>query len=60
MIGVLIQAKAGNISFHHRIQTGFGDHATSYQWVPGALSLGVKRLERETDHLLPSSSAVRE
>jgi hypothetical protein len=30
------------------------------QWVPGALSLGVKRPGRETDHSLPSSVEVKE
>jgi hypothetical protein len=30
------------------------------QWVPGALSLGVKRPDRETDHSPPSSAEVRE
>jgi hypothetical protein len=30
------------------------------QWVPGALSLGVKRPEHEADHSLPSSTEVKE
>jgi hypothetical protein len=30
------------------------------QWVPGALSLGVKRSERETDHSPPPSAEVKE
>jgi hypothetical protein len=30
------------------------------QWIPGALSLGVKRLGSETDHLPPSSVEVKE
>jgi hypothetical protein len=30
------------------------------QWVPGALSLGVKRPGREADHLHPSSAEVKE
>jgi hypothetical protein len=30
------------------------------QWVPGALSLEVKRPRREADHLTPSSSEVNE
>jgi hypothetical protein len=29
------------------------------QWVPGALSLGVKRPEREADHSPPSSAEVK-
>jgi hypothetical protein len=31
----------------------------SIQWVPGALSLGVKRPEREADHSLQSSAEVK-
>jgi hypothetical protein len=30
------------------------------QWVPRALSLGVKRLGREADHSPPSSAKVKE
>jgi hypothetical protein len=30
------------------------------QWVPGALSLGVKRPGREAGHALPSSADVKE
>jgi len=30
------------------------------QWAPGALPLGVKRPERETDHSPPSSAEVKE
>jgi hypothetical protein len=30
------------------------------QWVPGALSMGVKRPGREADHSLPSSAEVKE
>jgi hypothetical protein len=30
------------------------------QWVPGALSLGVKRPGREADHSPPSSAEVKE
>jgi len=29
------------------------------QWVPGAISLGVKRPGREADHSFPSSAAVK-
>jgi hypothetical protein len=32
----------------------------SIQWVPGALSLGVKRSGREADHSYPSSAEVKE
>jgi hypothetical protein len=30
------------------------------QWVPGALSIGVKRPGREADHSPPSSAEVKE
>jgi hypothetical protein len=32
---------------------------TQIQWIPGALSLGVKRPRREADHLPPSSAEVK-
>jgi hypothetical protein len=38
------------------VQTGSGAHPASIQWVPEALSLGIKRRGREADHL-PQSSA---
>jgi hypothetical protein len=47
-------------ALHHRIQNGSGAHPASYQWVPGALSLGVKRPGREADHSPPSSAEVKE
>jgi len=43
---------AGNSS-HHRVQTGSGAHPTPIQWVPGTLSLGVKRPGREAILQLP-------
>jgi hypothetical protein len=39
----------GNLYYKNRIQ-----------WVPGALSLGVKRPGREADHSPPSSAEVKE
>jgi hypothetical protein len=50
---------AENFSLHHRVQTGFGAHPASYPMGTGALSLGVKRLGRETDHSPPSSVEVK-
>jgi hypothetical protein len=50
---------AGNSSLHHRVQNGSGIHPSPIQWVPGALSLGVKRPGREADHLPPSSAEVK-
>jgi hypothetical protein len=56
---VQFPAEAGNLSFHHSVQNGSGTHPASYPMVPGALSLGVKRPEREADHLHPSRAKVR-
>jgi hypothetical protein len=52
-----VRYPAGNFSFHYRIQNGSGSTQPPIQWVPKALSLGVKRPGRKTDHS-PSSSAV--
>jgi hypothetical protein len=35
------------------------DRSGAHQWVPAALSLGVKRPEREADNSLPSSAEVK-
>jgi hypothetical protein len=56
---VRFPAGAGNFSLHHRIQNGSGAYPASYQWVPGALSLGIKRPGREADHSPPSSAEVK-
>jgi hypothetical protein len=54
---VRLPAGAGNFSLHHRVQNGSGAHPAP--WVPGALSLGVKRPGREADHSPPSSAKVK-
>jgi hypothetical protein len=41
-------------------RTALGLTQTPIQWVPGALSLGIKRPGREADHSIPSSSEVKE
>jgi hypothetical protein len=51
---------AGNFSVHHCVWNGSGPTQTPIQWVPGALSLGVKLLGCEADHSLPSSAKVKE
>jgi hypothetical protein len=51
---------AENLSLHRRVQNGSGAHPASYQWVPGVLSLGIKRPRREADHSPPSSAEVKE
>jgi hypothetical protein len=55
-----LPAGAGNFSVHHRVQNGSGPTQPPIQWVPGALSLGVKRPGREADHSPPSSAEVKE
>jgi hypothetical protein len=41
-------------------RTALGPTHPLMQWVPGALSLGVKRPGREADHSPPSSAEVKE
>jgi hypothetical protein len=41
-------------------RTALGTTQPPIQWVPGALSLGVKRLGHEADHSPPSSSEAKE
>jgi hypothetical protein len=57
---VRFPARAGNFSLHHRVQKSLGPTQPRIQWVPGALSLWVKRPGREADHLPPSSADVKE
>jgi hypothetical protein len=57
--GVRVPAGAGNVSLHHRVQTGSGTHPVSYPMDTKGSSLGVRRLGREADHLPPSSAEVK-
>jgi hypothetical protein len=41
-------------------KTALGPTQPPMQWVPGALSLGIKRPGREADHSTPSSAEVKE
>jgi hypothetical protein len=41
-------------------RTAMGPTHPPIQWVPGALSLGIKRPGREADHSPPSSAEVKE
>jgi hypothetical protein len=45
--------------FHHRVQNGSGAQHP-IQWVPVALSVGLKRPGREADHSSPSGVEVKE
>jgi hypothetical protein len=49
--GVRVPGGAGNFSLQHRVQPPI-------QWVPGVLSLRVKRPGREADRSPPSSTEV--
>jgi hypothetical protein len=55
-LGVRVPARAGNFSFHHRVQNGSGAHPSSYAMGTRGL---FKRPGREADHLPPSSSEIR-
>jgi hypothetical protein len=49
MIRVGILAGAGNFSLRYCVQTGLGPTQPPIHWIPGALSLGVKRPGHEAD-----------
>jgi hypothetical protein len=62
-IGVLVfesQRGMGIFLFIIASRTALGPIQPPIQWVPGALSLGVKRQGREADHSSPSSAEVKE
>jgi hypothetical protein len=50
---------AGNFLFITVSRAALGPTQPPIQWVPGALSLGVKRPGREADHSPPSSAEVK-
>jgi hypothetical protein len=57
--GVRFPAGAGNFYLHHRcVQTGSGAHSVTYSLGTRVPFPGVKRPEREADHL-PSSAEVK-
>jgi hypothetical protein len=49
----------GNFLFNSVSRTALGPTQPPIQWIPGALSLGVKRPGREADHSRPSSVEVK-
>jgi hypothetical protein len=57
---IKITSKLGIFLFTTASRTPLGLTLPSIQWVPGALSLGVKRPEREADYSPPSSVEVKE
>jgi hypothetical protein len=58
--GVRLPAGAGNFLFTTVSRPALELTHPSIQWVPGALSVGVKRPGHEADHLPPSSAEVKE
>jgi hypothetical protein len=62
MIGVLgfdFRRGLGIFLFTTAFRMGLGPTQPPIQWIPGALSLEVKRPGREADHSLPSSAEVK-
>jgi hypothetical protein len=62
MIGVLgfdSRRGLGIFLFTTLSRTALGITQPPIQWIPGTLSLGVKRLGHEADHSLPSSAEVK-
>jgi hypothetical protein len=59
-IGVRVPAGVGIFPFIIASRPVLGPTQPPIQWVPGALSLGIKRPRREAYHSLPSSAEVKE
>jgi len=60
MTGVQFPAGAVILSLPHRVQTALRPTQHPIHWVPGALSLGIKRRPgREADLSLPSNAEVK-
>jgi hypothetical protein len=60
VLGFDSRRELGIFLFTTASRTALGPTQTSIQWVPGALSLGVKRAGREADHSPPCSIEVKE
>jgi hypothetical protein len=60
VIGFDFRRGLGIFLFITTSRTALGPTQSAIQWVPGALSLGVKRQRREADHSPPSSAEVKE
>jgi hypothetical protein len=57
-VGVRVLVKS-RIFSSHRLRPALGPTQARVQWVPGALSLGVKRPGREVDYSPPTSAEVK-
>jgi hypothetical protein len=60
VLGIDSRRGLGIFLFTTASRTALGPTQPPIQWVPGALSLGVKRPGRKADHSPPSSSEVKE
>jgi hypothetical protein len=60
VLGFDSQRGLGIFLFNTASRTALGPTQPTIQWVPGALSLEIKRLGREADHSPPSSAEVKE
>jgi hypothetical protein len=58
--GVRVSAGVGNFLFTTASRPALGSTQPPIQWVPGALSLEVKRPGREADHSPPSGANAKE
>jgi hypothetical protein len=52
-------ARARDFSFLYNVHTAFGVKQPPTQWVPGAVSPGVRRQDRKVDHSPPSNAEVK-
>jgi hypothetical protein len=58
--GIESRQRLGIFLFTTASRSALGPTQPPIQWVPGVLSLGVKRLGREADHPPPSNAEVKE
>jgi hypothetical protein len=58
-VGVLSPCGVKNFHFSMSSRPAVGSTQLTIQWVPGALSPGVKRLGREADHSPPTSAELK-
>jgi hypothetical protein len=59
VLGFECRRGLGIFLFATASRTALGPTQPPIQWIPGTLSLGVKRQGREADHSLPSSAEVK-
>jgi hypothetical protein len=57
--GVGVRVPVGSRIFSTSSRPALGSTQPPIQWVPGALSLGIKRPGREADHSPPASAEVK-